>query len=54
MRKVKKADELRPEYEREDLGQGARGKYFESYQEGGNLAQLPLDRERDGNVYLDQ
>jgi hypothetical protein len=33
---MKKADptsdeELRPEYRREDLGEGVRGKYFEAY-----------------------
>ena len=26
-----KPNELRPEYHREDLGPGVRGKYFESY-----------------------
>ena len=40
MRKSKQADELRPKYRREDLGQGARGKYFESYQKGTNLVLL--------------
>ena len=34
-------DELRPEYHREDLGAGVRGKYFESYQEGTNLGACP-------------
>jgi len=43
MRKTKKSDELRPEYKREDLGQGVRGKYFESYQEGANLVLLSPD-----------
>ena len=43
MRKDKKFDELRPAYRREDLGQGARGKYFESYQEGTNLVLLSPD-----------
>jgi hypothetical protein len=42
MRKVK-SDELRPEYEREDFGQGIRGKYFESYQKGTNLVLLSPD-----------
>lgn len=42
-RKVKKADELRPEYKREDLGQGVRGKYFESYRKGTNLVLLSPD-----------
>jgi hypothetical protein len=43
MRKDKKFDELRPEYRREDLGQGVRGKYFESYQKGTNLVLLSPD-----------
>ena len=42
MRKVK-SDELRPEYEREDLGQGIRGKYLESYRKGTNLVLLSPD-----------
>jgi len=43
MKKVKQSDELRPEYKREDLGQGIRGKYFESYKEGTNLILLNPD-----------
>jgi hypothetical protein len=43
MRKVKKSDELRPEYRREDLGQGVRGKYLESYRKGTNLVLLSPD-----------
>ena len=43
MKKVKEFDELRPEYKREDLGQGIRGKYFESYQKGTNLILLNPD-----------
>jgi hypothetical protein len=43
MRKVRESDELRPEYRREDLGQGVRGKYFESYQKGTNLVLLSPD-----------
>ena len=43
MRKVRKSDELRPEYKREELGQGVRGKHFESYQEGTNLVLLSPD-----------
>ena len=43
MKKAKKSDELRSEYKREDLGQGVRGKYFESYQEGTNLVLLSPD-----------
>jgi hypothetical protein len=42
MRKTK-ADELRPEYKREDLGQGVRGKHFESYKKGTNLVLLNPD-----------
>ena len=43
MKKVRESDELRPEYRREDLGQGVRGKYFESYQKGTNLVLLSPD-----------
>jgi len=43
MKKAKVSDELRPEYRREDLGQGVRGKYFESYQKGSNLVLLSPD-----------
>ena len=43
MKKVRKSDELRPEYKREDLGPGVRGKYFESYQKGTNLVLLSPD-----------
>ena len=35
--KKTKNDELRPEYKREDLGAGVRGKYYKDYQEGTNL-----------------
>jgi hypothetical protein len=43
MRKVKVSDELRPEYKREDLGVGIRGKYFEEYSKGTNLVLLSPD-----------
>lgn len=43
MRKVKESDELRPEYKREDLGQGVRGKYLESYRKCTNLVLLSPD-----------
>jgi hypothetical protein len=43
MKKANVSDELRPEYRREDLGQGVRGKYFESYQRGSNLVLLSPD-----------
>ena len=35
-----KRDELRSEYQREDLGPGVRGKYYQAYQEGTNLVLL--------------
>jgi hypothetical protein len=37
------SDDLRPEYRREDLGQGVRGKYFAAYQKGTNLVLLNPD-----------
>jgi hypothetical protein len=43
MRRVKESNDLRPEYRREDLGQGIRGKYFEAYQKGTNLVLLSPD-----------
>ena len=43
MKKGKESDELRPEYSREDLGKGVRGKYYESYQSGTNLVLLSPD-----------
>jgi hypothetical protein len=43
MRKSKTSDELRPEYKREDLGVGVRGKYFEEYRKGTNLVLLGPD-----------
>ncbi|HED00738.1 MAG TPA: hypothetical protein ENN18_10190 [Proteobacteria bacterium] len=43
MRKDKECNELRPEYRREDLGKGVRGKYFESYQKGTNLVLISPD-----------
>jgi hypothetical protein len=39
MKKVKR-DELRPEYRREDLGRGVRGKYLKAYRAGTNLVLL--------------
>ena len=38
-----KSEELRPLYNREDLGPGVRGKYFESYQKGTNLVLINPD-----------
>jgi hypothetical protein len=45
---MKKADPtsekgLRPEYKREDLGKGVRGKYYEEYIKGTNLVLLQPD-----------
>jgi hypothetical protein len=37
------SDDLRPEYHREDLGKGVRGKYFAAYQKGTNLVLLNPD-----------
>ena len=42
MKKVN-SEELRPEYRREDLGTGVRGKYFEDYNKGTNLVLLSPD-----------
>jgi len=41
--KKAKSDELRPEYRREDLGPGVRGKYLEAYRAGTNLVLLSPD-----------
>lgn len=35
-----KNDDLRPEYSREDLGKGVRGKFLNSYNKGTNLVLL--------------
>ena len=45
MKKAKSpaSDDLRPEYRREDLGKGVRGKYFAAYQKGSNLVLLSPD-----------
>ena len=37
---MKKADDLRKEYRREDLGHGVRGKYYREYTKGTNLVLL--------------
>lgn len=42
MRKVK-AEGLRPQYERADLGKGIRGKHLTSYRKGTNLVLLSPD-----------
>ena len=36
-------DTLKPEYTREELGKGVRGKYYERYKTGTNLALLERD-----------
>jgi hypothetical protein len=36
-------DDLRPEYRREDLGKGVRGRYLSSYRKGSNLVLLNPD-----------
>ena len=41
--KKAKSEDLRSVYNREDLGPGIRGKYFESYQKGTNLVLLSPD-----------
>jgi len=40
MNKVKKEDEMRSEYKKEDLGVGGRGKYYEAYKESHNVVLL--------------
>ena len=35
--------EMRPEYRREDLGKGVRGKYYKEYTKGTNLVLLSPD-----------
>jgi len=37
---MKKVDDLRKEYRREDLGRGVRGKYYREYIKGTNLVLL--------------
>ena len=38
--KKSKTDDIRPEYRREDLGKGVRGKYLKAYRKGTNLVLL--------------
>ena len=40
MKKAKVTDEIRPEYKREDLGKGVRGKYASAYAEAHNIVLL--------------
>jgi len=37
---MKKADEMRAEYRREDLGKGVRGKHYVEFKKGSNLVLL--------------
>jgi len=37
---MKKSEEMRAEYRREDLGKGVRGKHYADYQKGSNLVLL--------------
>ncbi len=37
---MKKVEEMRAEYRREDLGKGVRGKHFSAYEKGSNLVLL--------------
>lgn len=41
--KKAKSDEIRPEYQRAELGPGVRGKYLESYRKGTNLVLISPD-----------
>ena len=43
MKKDNDKDELRPEYDKEDLGKGVRGKYLKEYASGTNLVLLSPD-----------
>lgn len=36
-------DDLRPEYQRSDLGKGIRGKHYQAYQQGTNVVLLDPD-----------
>ena len=40
MKLMKKVEEMRAQYRREDLGKGVRGKHFAEYQKGSNLVLL--------------
>jgi hypothetical protein len=42
MKKVKNTD-IRPDYRREELGPGVRGKYLQAYRSGNNLVLLSPD-----------
>jgi hypothetical protein len=40
MKKAKPTDEMRPEYDRKDLGEGVRGKYYSAFKEKHNIVLL--------------
>ena len=40
---MKKTDEMRAEYRREDLGAGVRGKHHDAFQSGTNIALLDAE-----------
>lgn len=40
MKKGDRSEEMRPEYQKDDLGEGMRGKYLEAYNESHNLVLL--------------
>ncbi len=40
---MSKAEEMRSEYRREDMGKGVRGKYFKKFQESTNVVVLDKD-----------
>ena len=43
MKKVKSSDDLRPEYSRQDLSEGVRGKYLKDYRADTNLVLISRD-----------
>lgn len=43
---MKKAEEMRSEYRREDLGQGVRGKHYAEFKKGSNLVLLTPELSR--------
>ena len=40
MKKAKPKDEMQPEYNRSDLGEGVRGKYYSAFTAGSNIVLL--------------
>ena len=43
---MKKAEEMRAEYRREELGKGVRGKHYAEFKKGNNLVLLTLELSR--------